>query len=163
MKRVATQPTFEVFRPTKLQVPPSRLKSVEGFPFEFELGRRMVQELGSTKGSRNPTTHKNTLKFVEEVAPKVMKVDKEAELFQTMAIVSLNVGNLTLEVNSLMNRLVIGEKEKAMLQEELDKERDFQKGYQHNVEIWRKNRAEGKKKIKMFIKKQQDLRQKTKI
>jgi hypothetical protein len=32
-----------------------------------------------------------------------------------MAIVSLNVGNLTLEVNSLMNRLVIGEKEKAML------------------------------------------------
>ncbi len=27
-----------------------------------------------------------------------MKIDKVAELFQTMAIVSLNMGNLTLEV-----------------------------------------------------------------
>jgi hypothetical protein len=35
----------------------------------------------STKGSRNPMTQKNTPKFVEEVAPKVMKVDKEIELF----------------------------------------------------------------------------------
>jgi hypothetical protein len=70
-----------------------------------------------------------------------------------MAIVSLNMGNLTLEVNSLKNRLVIGEKEKPMLREELDKEGDFQKGYKHNVEIWRKNRVEGKQKIKMFIKK----------
>jgi bacterioferritin (cytochrome b1) len=38
-------------------------------------------------------------------------------------------------MNTLKNRLAIGEKEKAMLQEELDKERDFQKGYKHNVEI----------------------------
>ncbi len=40
-KKVATQPTFEVFRPTKLQVPPSKLESI-GLPFEFELGKRMV-------------------------------------------------------------------------------------------------------------------------
>jgi hypothetical protein len=33
------------------------------------------------------------------------------------------MGNLTLEVNTLKSRLVTGEKEKAMLQEELDKER----------------------------------------
>jgi hypothetical protein len=52
-----------------------------------------------------------------------------------MAIVSLNSGNLTLEVNTLKNRLATREKEKAMLQEELDKERDIQKGYKHNVEI----------------------------
>jgi hypothetical protein len=40
-----------------------------------------------------------------------------------MAIVSLNMGNLTLEVNTLKNRLVTGEKEeKVVLQEELDKE-----------------------------------------
>jgi len=38
-------------------------------------------------------------------------------------------------VNNLNNKLVIGEKEKAILQEELDKEKDFQKGYKHNVEI----------------------------
>jgi hypothetical protein len=52
-----TQPVFEKFRPTKLHVPPSRPKSIEGFPFEFELGRRMVHELGScAKGSVDPTT-----------------------------------------------------------------------------------------------------------
>ncbi len=32
---------------------------------------------------------------------------------------SLNMGNLTMEVNTLKNKLVMGEK-KAMLQEELD-------------------------------------------
>jgi hypothetical protein len=52
-----------------------------------------------------------------------------------MAIVNLNMGNLTLEVNTLNNRLVMGEKEKAILQKELDKERDFQKEYKYNVEI----------------------------
>jgi len=35
------------------------------------------------------------------------------------------MGNLTIEVNTLKNRLVMGEKEKLVLQEELDKERDF--------------------------------------
>jgi hypothetical protein len=44
-----------------------------------------------------------------------MKVNKVVELFQTMAIVNLNMGNLTLEVNILNNRLAIGEKEKPML------------------------------------------------
>jgi len=37
-----------------------------------------------------------------------------------MAIVNLNIGNLTLEVKIMKNKLVTGEKEKAMLQEELD-------------------------------------------
>ncbi len=69
-----------------------------------------------------------------------------------MAIVSLNMGNLTLEVNILKNNLVMGEKEKAMLQEELDKEKDFQKGYKHNVEIWRKNKVEAEQKNKVIIK-----------
>jgi hypothetical protein len=35
------------------------------------------------------------------------------------------MGNLILEVNSLKNRLVTREKEKVILQEELDKEKDF--------------------------------------
>jgi hypothetical protein len=39
---VATQLAFEEFKLVKLQVPPSRLESAEGFPFEFELRRRMV-------------------------------------------------------------------------------------------------------------------------
>jgi hypothetical protein len=52
-----------------------------------------------------------------------------------MAIISLNMGNLNMEVNNLKNILTIGENEKATLHEELDKERNFQKGYKHNVEI----------------------------
>jgi len=60
---------------------------------------------------------------MEEVVIEVMKVDKAIELFQTMAIVNLNMGNLTLKVNALNNKLVIGEK--AVLWEELDKEKDI--------------------------------------
>jgi hypothetical protein len=74
-----------------------------------------------------------------------MKVDKVVELFYTMAIVSLNMGDLTMEVNTLKNKLVTGEKEKKVLQDELDKERGFQKGYKHNVEIWRKNMHHNKR------------------
>jgi len=86
----------------------------------------MVQKLGSfVKGFGDPTTQTSTPNFMDEVATKVMKADKVVELFQTMAIVSLNMGNLTLELNTLKNRLVMGEKEKEVLHEELDKERDF--------------------------------------
>ncbi len=60
---------------------------------------------------------------MEEVVVEVMKANKVAELFQTMAIMSLNMGNLTLEVKNLKNRLATWEKEKAMLHEELDKKR----------------------------------------
>ncbi len=42
-----------------------------------------------------------------------------------------------------------------MLQEELDKKRDFQKGYKHYVKIQRKNMTEVEQKNKMFIKKLQ--------
>jgi hypothetical protein len=57
METMVTQFVFEEFRPAKLKVPPSRLESAEGFPLEFKLGRRMVQELGSSvEGFGNPTT-----------------------------------------------------------------------------------------------------------
>ncbi len=45
---MVTQLAFKKFRLAKLQVPPSRPKFAEGLPFEFELGRRMAQELGSS-------------------------------------------------------------------------------------------------------------------
>jgi hypothetical protein len=47
MERMVTQLAFEKLRPTKLQVLPNSQKYVKGFPFEFKLGRKMVQELGS--------------------------------------------------------------------------------------------------------------------
>jgi hypothetical protein len=62
---------------------------------------------------------------VEEVVAEVMKADEATELFQTTAIMTLNMGNLTLEVNTLKNRLATREKDKTMLTEELDKERNF--------------------------------------
>jgi hypothetical protein len=62
---------------------------------------------------------------MEEVVAEVMKPNKVVKLFQIVAIVSLNTGNLTLEVNTLMNILVMGEKEKVVLRNELDKERKF--------------------------------------
>ncbi len=85
-----------------------------------------------------------------------MKTNKATRLFQTTAIVSLNMGNLTLGINTMKNRLVMGEKEKAVSQEELAKERDFQNWYEHNVEIWTKNRAKVELKNKVFIKKLQN-------
>ncbi len=123
----------------------------------------MVQELGSyVEGSIDLTTQTSTPKFVEEVATEVMKIDKAPKLFQTMATVSLNMGNLTLEVNTLKTKLAIKEKEKVVLQDKLDKERDFQKGYKHNVEIWRKYRVEVEQKIKVLIKKLQDANEELK-
>ncbi len=109
-----------------------------------------VHELGSfVEGSRNPMTQTCTPKFVEEVVIEVMKANKVVKLFQIMEIMSLNMGNLTIKVNILKNRLIIGEKEKAMLQEEFDKEREFQKGYSI---MWRsrgriKQRLNQKKKL----------------
>ncbi len=81
-----------------------------------------------------------------------MKVDKVVELFQTMAIMTLNMGNLTLEVNTLKNRLATREKDKTMLTQELD-ERNFSKGNKHNVEIQKKNKADVEQKNEVFIKK----------
>ncbi len=53
-----------------------------------------MQEMGSfVEGSKNPRTHTSIPKSMEEVATKVMHVNKVAKLFQTMVIVSLNMGN----------------------------------------------------------------------
>jgi chromosome segregation ATPase len=80
-----------------------------------------------------------------------MQADKKDDLFQTMVVVNLNMGNLNMEVSNLKKKLVTKEKERATLHEELDKERDFQKEYKHNIEIWRKNKTENGQKIKTFI------------
>jgi len=72
--------------------------------------------LGSSKeGSKNPTTQTSTPRFVEEVAIEVMKANKIVELFQTMAIMSLNMENLDLDMSNLKNRVTIEAKEKTTL------------------------------------------------
>ncbi len=50
---------------------------------------------------------------MEEVAAKVMQANKKIKLFQTMVIMSLNMGNLNLEMSSLKNILTTKEKEKG--------------------------------------------------
>jgi hypothetical protein len=50
-------------------------------------------------------TQENTPKLMEELVVEVMQADKAIELLKTMAIVSLNMGNLNLEVCNLKNRL----------------------------------------------------------
>ncbi len=77
------------------------------------------------KGFKYLMTYTSTPKSMEEVVVKVMQTQKAIKLFQTITIVSLNMGNLNMEVRSLKNRLATWEKENAVLQEELDKERDF--------------------------------------
>jgi hypothetical protein len=52
---------------------------------------------------------------VDEVVDKVMQANKVIELFEIMTIVSLNMGNLNLEVSNLKNKLATKEKEKAIL------------------------------------------------
>jgi hypothetical protein len=69
----------------------------------------------------DPMTHTSTPKSVEEVVTKVVKANKVVELFQTMVIMSLNTGNLTLELNTLNNILATRERKKGSVI--LDKER----------------------------------------
>ncbi len=63
-----------------------------------------MQVMGSSvKGSKNLMTQTSIPKSMEEVVAKVMQANEATKLFQTMAIVSLNMGNLNLEVSNLKN------------------------------------------------------------
>jgi hypothetical protein len=50
-------------------------------------------------------THISTPKSMDEVATEVMQANKAIQLFHTMIIMSMNMGNLNLEVSSLKNKL----------------------------------------------------------
>ncbi len=105
-----------MFRQSELQILISRPGSAKGIPFEFGLGSRLVQEMGSfAEKSKNLMTQTNTPKSVEEVVIEVMQADKAIELFQTMVIKSQNMGNLNMEVNNLKNKLATREKETTIL------------------------------------------------
>jgi hypothetical protein len=54
---------------------------------------------------------------MEEVVVEVMQAYKVVELFQPMGIMNMNMnmGNLTIEMNNLKNKLATREKEKAIL------------------------------------------------
>ncbi len=73
MEKVGTQILIAMFKPPKLQVLISLLGFTKGHSFDFGLGSRLVQKLGSSaEGSRNPTTQTITPNCMDEVAIKVM-------------------------------------------------------------------------------------------
>jgi hypothetical protein len=85
----------------------SRPGYVERHTFEFGLGNILVHELGSyVEGSKNSMTDKYT-KVCGWGSYKSNANNKAVELFQTVIIVSMNMGNLNLEINILKNRLAI--------------------------------------------------------
>jgi hypothetical protein len=53
-----------------------------------------------------------TPKYVEELVEEVLGSNKIAKMFQAMAIVSMKMGNLGLEVKSLKTKLIILEEDK---------------------------------------------------
>ncbi len=53
------------------------------------------------KRSKEETPQNFTPKYVKDMAAKVLEHNKTIEMFKTMAIVNLKMGNLGLEVQSL--------------------------------------------------------------
>ncbi len=62
--------------------------------------------------SKEETPHNLTPESMRQMAKEVLEGNKIIEVFQTMAIISLMMGNLGLEMQSLKNRLTIMEGEK---------------------------------------------------
>jgi hypothetical protein len=94
-------------------LPQSRPRSIEGHALDMDLGLHMRDKGMSSKDtSKEETPHNLTPKYVEELAEEVLGNNKTVEMFQAMAIVSMKMGNLSLEVKSLKNKLTLVEKEK---------------------------------------------------
>jgi hypothetical protein len=68
--------------------------------------------VSSKEESRGKTPQIFTPKCVEDITIDVMGSNKTIEMFQTMAIVSLKMGNLGLEMESLETKLTMVEGEK---------------------------------------------------
>ncbi len=75
--------------------------------------------VSSGEGFREKTPHNFTLKFVKDMAIDVMESNIIIEMFQAMAIVSLKMGNLGLEVQSLKTKLTIVKGEKHGLLQQI--------------------------------------------
>ncbi len=57
--------------------------------------------MSSRKRSKEETPQNLTPKYVKDMAVKVLEHNKIIQMFQTMAIVNLNMGNLGLKVQLL--------------------------------------------------------------
>jgi hypothetical protein len=78
--------------------------------------------ISSSKGFKEETPQNLTPIFVEDLAIEIMEGNKNIEMFQTMVIINLKMGNLGLEVQSLKTILTTIEGEKQHLLQHLYKD-----------------------------------------
>ncbi len=77
----------------------------------MDLGLQMKDKAISLKDASKEETPQNlTPKYIEELAKEVLSNNKTIEMFQAMAIVSLKMDNLGLEIKSFKTRLIILER-----------------------------------------------------
>jgi hypothetical protein len=82
-------------------------ESIERQASNIDLGLQMKDMGISLKVESKEETPQNlTPKLIEELAKKVLGSKKIVEMFQTMAIVNLKMGNLGLEIKSFKTRLI---------------------------------------------------------
>jgi len=78
--------------------------------------------ISSSKGFKEETPQNLTPIFVEDLAIEIMEGNKNIEMFQTMVIINLKMGNLGLKVQSLKTILTTIEGEKQHLLQHLYKD-----------------------------------------
>ncbi len=94
--------------------------------------------MSSRYGFKKETPQNLTLKFVEDMAIDVLESNKTIEMFQTIAIVSLKMGNLGLKAMSLKIRLTIVEREKKGLFKQMQNEQEGYDKYKKQMGGWKK-------------------------
>jgi hypothetical protein len=71
------------------------------------------------EGFKEETPDNFTLKYVKDMAVDVMESNEIIKMFQSMAIVSLKMSNLGSKVQSLKTRLIIVERKKHGLLQQI--------------------------------------------
>lgn len=89
--------------------------------------------MSSRDKSREETPQNLTPKFVEDMVARVLKNNKIVKMFQAMAIVSLKMGNLGLEVHSLNIRLTTLQGKKQGLLRQMQKEQEGHEEYKKRM------------------------------
>lgn len=109
---VVLRQIFNDFRPLAIVLPHNRPRLVEGQMLDMDMGLQMKDKgMSSEDVWKEETQHGLTPKFVEKSAKEVLENNKIVEMFQAMATVSMKMGNLGLEVQSLKTRLTVVEGE----------------------------------------------------
>ncbi len=96
---------------------------------------------------REKTPHNLTPKSIKQMVEEVLEGIINVEMFQTMATISLIMGNLGLEVQSLENRLTIMEGEKQGLLKQMKEEHEGYVKYRKCTTNWSKQKMETQERV----------------